>query len=78
VASQRPTAPTARPTADDGAWLHDRAPGTRPRGPIGKGIASGDAAAGAPRSKLHVTNLQYEITPKDLLVRYTALLTLPT
>jgi hypothetical protein len=67
---QRPApAATTRSSADDGMWLHDKAPGTRARGPTGRGAAPAGASNGAPRTKLRVTNLQYEITPKDLLVR---------
>jgi len=56
--------PYNRPTAN-GQWLHDRAPGTR-------NSLGGDTRPKAPlspaavNSKLLVSNLHYEITPKDL------------
>ncbi|KAI0346142.1 hypothetical protein BDW22DRAFT_1352145 [Trametopsis cervina] len=56
--------PAARPRRSDGDWMHDKAPDSNivvmPR-------AVTDAAPAAePNSKLMVSNLHYEITPKDL------------
>lgn len=49
-----------RPRASDSHWIHDRAPlqTTRAKAP----------ANIAPNAKLIVSNLHYEITPKDLVV----------
>jgi THO complex subunit 4 len=64
--------PADRPKGDNGSWLHDRAPpnGPRARGPATRDIPALPAAAGsAPQTKLMVSNLHYEIMPKDLTVR---------
>jgi hypothetical protein len=61
VAFQRPE---ARPIGSNGAWLHDKAP-TAPRADL-------KASATAPNNKLLVSNLHYEITPKDLTVSNTS------
>ncbi|KAI0246661.1 hypothetical protein BJV78DRAFT_1286191 [Lactifluus subvellereus] len=55
--------------SDDNVWVHDRAPGA-PR----TATQSHDLSA-QPSNKLIVTNLHYEITPKDLTV-YFAILSL--
>jgi hypothetical protein len=68
VANQRPA-----PRGDaDGQWLHDKAP-TGPRAdhngtgrPRNAGVP---ASAIAMNTRLAVSNLHYEITPKDLTVR---------
>lgn len=61
---QRPTGPRGDV---DGQWLHDKAP-TGPRATRQK-IGLGVSPATTPNSKLVVSNLHYEITPKDLTVR---------
>ncbi|KAG6828701.1 hypothetical protein H0H87_001114, partial [Tephrocybe sp. NHM501043] len=53
----RPTEP--RPDSD-AQWVHDKAP-TAPRADLAR-----SPPAAAPNSKLLVSNLHYEITPKDL------------
>ncbi|EDR08195.1 uncharacterized protein LACBIDRAFT_297588 [Laccaria bicolor S238N-H82] len=65
-----PRKPYSRPTGPrgdvDGQWLHDKAP-TGPRATrqnIGLGVSP--ATTTTPNSKLVVSNLHYEITPKDL------------
>ncbi|EIN08345.1 RNA-binding domain-containing protein [Punctularia strigosozonata HHB-11173 SS5] len=53
-----------RPTAEDGSWLHDKAPGTnrqRRRSPVSA------PANAAPNSRLVVSGLHYEVTAKDLI-----------
>lgn len=64
---------TQRPPRGDlnGQWLHDKAPGmknmntdSRPRGPSDMVEQS--------NTKLLVSNLHYEVTPKDLAVRSTS------
>jgi len=61
--------PYSRPSGADGQWLHDKAP-TGPRADAnGSGhpkvaFAAGNVVSG--NSKLLVSNLHYEITPKDL------------
>jgi THO complex subunit 4 len=53
--------------SDDNVWVHDRAPGA-PR------TATQSYELNAqPSSKLIVTNLHYEITPKDLTVYFSIL-----
>ncbi|KAF8068841.1 hypothetical protein FPV67DRAFT_1092872 [Lyophyllum atratum] len=57
--------PAARPDAD-GQWLHDKAP-TGPRGDNGRSrMAAAPANIASVNSKLLVSNLHYDITPKDL------------
>ncbi|KAF9233206.1 hypothetical protein BU15DRAFT_54234 [Melanogaster broomeanus] len=46
-------------------WLHDRAPLSTARG--NTATASATAPTNAPNTKLVVSNLHYEITPKDLV-----------
>ncbi|KAK7678304.1 hypothetical protein QCA50_018652 [Cerrena zonata] len=66
--------PAARPRASDGEWLHDRAPGAarnRTRTNNNKTDFNRDADEQAnissePSAKLVVSNLHYEITPRDL------------
>ncbi|KAG6853242.1 hypothetical protein C0991_005744 [Blastosporella zonata] len=58
---QRPTEPRGDV---DGQWVHDKAP-TGPRADLGRSKAAAIPAA-TPNSKLLVSNLHYEITPKDL------------
>jgi len=55
--------PEPRAAPSDGMWLHDKAPGV-PR--AANGLAKPEASI---NSKLLVSNLHYEITPKDLIVR---------
>ncbi|KAF9530216.1 hypothetical protein CPB83DRAFT_892835 [Crepidotus variabilis] len=60
--------PTARPTPSEGQWLHDKAP-TGPKGRISASkspaIPSGPAAS--MNNTLLVSNLHYEVSPKDLI-----------
>ncbi|KAF8962539.1 hypothetical protein BDZ97DRAFT_1824155 [Flammula alnicola] len=62
--------PYSRPTtrADvDGQWLHDKAPtGPRGRTTAIRGVAPPTGPAAGINNKLLVSNLHYEITPKDL------------
>ncbi|KAK0470488.1 hypothetical protein IW261DRAFT_1003729 [Armillaria novae-zelandiae] len=51
--------PYTRPTNTDGQWLHDKAPGL-------KGAKRMPTTFATPNSKIVVSNLHYEITPKDL------------
>ncbi|KAI9569886.1 hypothetical protein HD554DRAFT_2019684 [Boletus coccyginus] len=57
--------PYARPRGSDGAWLHDRAPLSSSKG--NNGITPTAPSAAALNTKLVVSNLHYEITPKDLV-----------
>jgi len=57
--------PYARPRGSDGAWLHDRAPFSSAKG--NNAIAPATISTNAPNTKLVVSNLHYEITPKDLV-----------
>jgi hypothetical protein len=60
--SQRPE---PRVVASDGMWLHDKAPGA----PRAANQANGHIKVESSlNSKLIVSNLHYEITPKDLTV----------
>ncbi|KAF8137590.1 hypothetical protein EV363DRAFT_1254473 [Boletus edulis] len=59
--SNRPRKPYARPRGSDGAWLHDRAPLSSAK------ANSAIAPATSANAKLVVSNLHYEITPKDLV-----------
>lgn len=52
-----------RPRRSDGFWLHDPVSSTKPRN------ATDLPSPAAPNTKLIVSNLHYEITPKDLVVR---------
>ncbi|KAI0760173.1 hypothetical protein C8Q74DRAFT_1294473 [Fomes fomentarius] len=54
--------PSARPQASEGQWLHDRAPGV-PRAVQNTVIK---AANGVTNTRIIVSNLHYEVTPKDL------------
>ncbi|KAG9309583.1 hypothetical protein JVU11DRAFT_10564 [Chiua virens] len=54
-----------RPRGSDGAWLHDRAPLSSAK--RNNAIAPVPASANSAISKLVVSNLHYEITPKDLV-----------
>jgi hypothetical protein len=59
--------PYSRPSADvDGLWLHDRAP-TGPAKMRNSVICAPIAPAASLNNKLVVSNLHYEITPKDLI-----------
>ncbi|EKM77399.1 hypothetical protein AGABI1DRAFT_115306 [Agaricus bisporus var. burnettii JB137-S8] len=64
--------PYSRPTASrapEGQWLHDKAPGSNidiPR--TSRPTAGGTTPSAAPTDKILVSNLHYEITPKDLNV----------
>ncbi|KAK0203573.1 hypothetical protein DFS33DRAFT_1474777 [Desarmillaria ectypa] len=51
--------PYTRPTNTDGQWLHDKAPGLN-------GAKRMPTTFATPNSKIVVSNLHYEITPKDL------------
>ena len=60
--------PESRVAPSDGMWLHDRAPGA----PRATNQPSGPTRPEATlNSKLLVSNLHYEITPRDLIVRET-------
>ncbi|KIJ14727.1 hypothetical protein PAXINDRAFT_169620 [Paxillus involutus ATCC 200175] len=59
--SERQRKPYARPRGSDGPWLHDRAPLASTRGNITT------TTAAVSNTKLVVSNLHYEITPKDLV-----------
>ncbi|KAH0826690.1 hypothetical protein J3R83DRAFT_5081 [Lanmaoa asiatica] len=54
-----------RPRGSDGAWLHDRAPLSSAKG--NHAIATVAVSTNALNTKLVVSNLHYEITPKDLV-----------
>jgi THO complex subunit 4 len=70
MSSARVTKPYARPTrsaAPEGAWLHDRAPGTRAtRQQKQPDSQPAPTASQVPTCKLSVSNLHYEVTPNDL------------
>ncbi|KAI0078365.1 hypothetical protein K474DRAFT_1690438 [Panus rudis PR-1116 ss-1] len=53
--------PPSRPRGSDGSWLHDRAPGA-----TSHGSNSNARSNASPSTKLQISNLHYEITPKDL------------
>lgn len=53
----------------DSQWLHDRAP-TGPAKMRNVAIRAPIAPAASLNNKLVVSNLHYEITPKDLIVRF--------
>ncbi|KAF9225710.1 hypothetical protein BS17DRAFT_794617 [Gyrodon lividus] len=55
----------SRPRGSDGAWLHDRAPLSSAKGNDTTALATG--VTNVPNTKLVVSNLHYEITPKDLV-----------
>ncbi|KAG1823352.1 uncharacterized protein BJ212DRAFT_674273 [Suillus subaureus] len=59
VRSERQRKPYARPRGSDGHWVHDRAP-------LQSAKANAPANTGS-ATKLIVSNLHYEITPKDLV-----------
>ncbi|KAJ7170258.1 hypothetical protein C8R43DRAFT_981725 [Mycena crocata] len=65
--ARKPYSRPAPRASVDGQWLHDMAP-TGPRGgPNGRAVVPGAlGSASVPNSKLVVTNLHYEISPKDL------------
>ncbi|TFY82735.1 hypothetical protein EWM64_g1278 [Hericium alpestre] len=48
--------------APDGAWLHDKAPPSGPRRDTASAVHAGPTT-----NKLVVSNLHYEVTPKDLM-----------
>ncbi|KAI8969414.1 RNA-binding domain-containing protein [Trametes punicea] len=54
-----------RPRGADGQWLHDKAPGV-PRTPQAGASARSSPAGGVMNTRIVVSNLHYEITPKDL------------
>ncbi|KAH9947523.1 hypothetical protein B0H21DRAFT_738382 [Amylocystis lapponica] len=60
--SRKPYSVTTRlsPRGSDGEWLHDKAP----EAPLAMQNTAG--ASATPNSKLLVSNLHYELTPKDL------------
>ncbi|KAG6335124.1 hypothetical protein ID866_3964 [Astraeus odoratus] len=62
VKSDRNRKPYSRPRRSDGFWLHDQ-------GPPHKRNAAPDSTSPAvvPNTKLIVSNLHYEVTPKDLV-----------
>lgn len=49
--------------------MHDKAPDVVPRSVVNAGRAGAGAGGGPPNSRLVVSNLHYEILPKDLIVR---------
>ncbi|KAI0356108.1 RNA-binding domain-containing protein [Trametes cingulata] len=55
--------PAARPRGSEGQWLHDKAPGV-PRAV--QATAAARPAGGLTNTRIIVSNLHYEITPKDL------------
>lgn len=59
--------PLQRPARGDvnGQWLHDKAPGTKN---LNDNARRGPSESSEPNSKLIVSNLHYEVTPKDLIV----------
>ncbi|KIJ62187.1 hypothetical protein HYDPIDRAFT_176708 [Hydnomerulius pinastri MD-312] len=57
--------PYARPRGSDGPWLHDRAPFASVKGNNAPPAAT--TVTNVPNTKLVVSNLHYEITPKDLV-----------
>ncbi|KAG1747389.1 hypothetical protein EDB19DRAFT_1630881 [Suillus lakei] len=59
IRSERQKKPYARPRGSDGHWVHDRAP-------LRSANANPSANTGS-TAKLIVSNLHYEITPKDLV-----------
>ncbi|KAJ7468016.1 hypothetical protein FB451DRAFT_1257785 [Mycena latifolia] len=63
VARKPYSRPAPRPSPD-GQWLHDLAPGT-PGARARPGV-NGTSAPSVPNSRLVVSNLHYEISPKDL------------
>ncbi|GJE96555.1 RNA-binding domain-containing protein [Phanerochaete sordida] len=56
--------PAPRPRRSDGDWVHDKAPGAAPARQNAPAVASTGGAA--PNTKLQVSNLHYEVTPRDL------------
>ena len=64
--SQQRPAPAARSQGIDGKWLHDKAPGL-PRAV--QNTAAAKASNGITNTRIIVSNLHYEVTPKDLSVR---------
>jgi hypothetical protein len=69
VSHQRPV---PRAVAPEGQWLHDKAPAGPAKArnvPARTPIAPSGPAAAAINNALLVSNLHYEITPKDLIVR---------
>ncbi|KAI8976729.1 RNA-binding domain-containing protein [Trametes punicea] len=64
--AQKPySRPAPRPRGADGQWLHDKAPGV-PRTPQAGASARSSPAGGVMNTRIVVSNLHYEITPKDL------------
>ncbi|KAI0090132.1 hypothetical protein BDY19DRAFT_938639 [Irpex rosettiformis] len=62
--SKKPYSRPSRPRRSDGDWVHDKAPENHN---IKSPRAQADTSNGTvPNSKLLVSNLHYEITPKDL------------
>ncbi|KAG2064348.1 hypothetical protein BDR04DRAFT_1137409 [Suillus decipiens] len=59
IRSERQKKPYSRPRGSDGQWAHDRAP-------LQSARANAPANTGS-TTKLIVSNLHYEITPKDLV-----------
>lgn len=60
---QRP----ARTRESDGMWVHDKAPGVA-RTAVANGNSASNANVASVNSKLVVSNLHYNVTPKDLQV----------
>ncbi|KAF9051494.1 hypothetical protein BJ165DRAFT_1449125 [Panaeolus papilionaceus] len=63
--------PSPRPNVN-GQWLHDKAPTGPARGriapnPIRKAMAVTPAIPAGMNNRLRVSNLHYEVTPKDLM-----------
>ena len=65
IISQSPQRPEPRVASSDGMWLHDKAPGAPKIANQSNGQAKAENSL---NSKLIVSNLHYEITPKDLTV----------
>ncbi|KAI0366815.1 RNA-binding domain-containing protein [Pilatotrama ljubarskyi] len=62
--AQKPySRPAARPRGSEGQWLHDKAPGV-PRAV--QATETARPAGGVMNTRIIVSNLHYEVTPKDL------------
>ncbi|KAH7913321.1 hypothetical protein BJ138DRAFT_1002621 [Hygrophoropsis aurantiaca] len=61
--SERNRKPYARPRASDAAWVHDRAPLTSVPAQKHNPVVNGNTL----NTRLVVSNLHYEVTPKDLM-----------
>ncbi|KAF8645405.1 hypothetical protein AX16_007839 [Volvariella volvacea WC 439] len=64
-AGKKPYSRPAPRVGTDGQWLHDKAPGSKPSGAPAKPKAAPSGPPGI-TAKILITNLHYEVTPKDL------------